>query len=110
MPRGVYCFYKSYSDLWCKSLFCFLFGSTRRTVQRSVNRRNNFSPVIGKIFRQSSECGFVNDVLQKAGLKDFAIEDEGIDEIGRRLPAKGTHGEVIVFSVVNSKLLFEIIE
>ena len=33
-----------------------------------------------------------------------------IDVIGRREPVKRTHGKVIVFSAVNSKLLFKVVK
>ena len=43
-------------------------------------------------------------------LKNFAGSQESLDIIGRSFPVKRLHREIIVFSAVNSKLLFKIIE
>ena len=46
-------------------------------------------------------CWFVNDVRQIKS-KNLTVFEEGFDVIGRRLPVKRTHREIIVFSAVNS--------
>ena len=53
-------------------------------------------------------CRFVNDVLQKS--ENFAERKKGIQIIGRRFPVKRAYREIIVLSVVNSKLLFKVIK
>ena len=46
-------------------------------------------------------CRFVNDVLQRGKRRK--------DEFGRA-PVEGAHGEVVVFSIPDSKLFLEVLE
>lgn len=46
-------------------------------------------------------CWFVNDVRQIKS-KNLTVIKESLDVIGRRLPVKRTHREIVVFSAVNS--------
>ena len=48
-----------------------------------------------------SNCWFVNDVRQIKS-KNLTVIKESLDVIGRRLPVKRTHREIVVFSAVNS--------
>ena len=52
-------------------------------------------------FRYPEACRFVNDVLQRGKRRK--------DEFGRA-PVEGAHGEIVVFSIPDSKLFLEVLE
>jgi len=51
--------------------------------------------------RPEISCRFVNDVLH--------IEESG-EDLFRRAPAEGTHGEIVVLVLPDSKLLAEVLK
>ena len=51
--------------------------------------------------RSGDFCRFVNDVLQRGKRRK--------DEFGRA-PVEGAHGEIVVFSIPDSKLFLEVLE
>lgn len=52
-------------------------------------------------YRRMWNCRFVNDVLQRGKRRK--------DEFGRA-PVEGAHGEIVVFSIPDSKLFLEVLE
>ena len=57
--------------------------------------------LLALVHPSAENCRFVNDVLQRGKRRK--------DEFGRA-PVEGAHGEIVVFSIPDSKLFLEVLE
>ena len=81
--------------------------ATNNEQARPASRQTTSPAIFKKELREigkgvgTRRCRFVNDVLQRGKRRK--------DEFGRA-PVEGAHGEIVVFSIPDSKLFLEVLE